>query len=569
MSPMNGWTRTNATSAFRHVAGAMLLVLPWQATPPAVTDDSDPPARAARISYLSGDVSFQASGASDWSAATLNYSVTSGDRLVAGAAGRVELEVGSLSARLGEGADVTVATLDDHFTQFALSQGALRVSVYQMLPQDSVEIDTPNGALTILAAGKYRVDILPNERGTVVRVDEGLVELSGPGIARQLRAGSVARLTGTDPISLAPVAISPPDGFDQFSAERDRRATASPSVQYVGRDMPGAADLDEHGRWQQDAVYGPVWYPVRVPMGWVPYRYGHWAWIEPWGWVWVDDEAWGFAPFHYGRWVYVRSVWGWVPGPIVPRPWYAPALVVFVDGSHFSVGIGFQAWFPLGPREPYFPWYHHGERYLRSVNATNMRGVTDIEVILRERNLDHRTYVHRGAGITAVPGAVFRGGEPVGRQAVHVRPEEVGRAGIAAHPSVRPDERAAAGGRAAARPPAMPRRPIISAPPTRPEAPAREPKRVVPQSAVPGATRPLIVRHLPPAENPPIATRRDAMQADPGRPLEPQQMKNLRAGQPAGPPRDRENPAHPPKAEPKDTRKAEPKDAAKPPPKKP
>src|SRR5256885_3839541 len=43
---------------------------------------------------------------------------------------------------------------------------------------------------------------------------------------------------------------------------------------------------------------------------------------------WVDDAPWGFAPFHYGRWTIVGGSWGWVPGPIRVRPWYAPALVV-------------------------------------------------------------------------------------------------------------------------------------------------------------------------------------------------------------------------------------------------
>ena len=27
----------------------------------------------------------------------------------------------------------------------------------------------------------------------------------------------------------------------------------------------------------------------------------------PWGWTWVDDAPWGFAPFHYGRWVNCAS----------------------------------------------------------------------------------------------------------------------------------------------------------------------------------------------------------------------------------------------------------------------
>src|SRR5437879_11163840 len=112
------------------------------------------------------------------------------------------------------------------------------------------------------------------------------------------------------------------------------RAEAS---NYVSQEMTGYEDLDDYGRWRYVSDYGPVWIPASIPVGWAPYRYGHWVWIRPWGWTWVDDEPWGFAPFHYGRWAYVENGWCWVPGPVVVRPVYAPALVVFVgDQGRFG-----------------------------------------------------------------------------------------------------------------------------------------------------------------------------------------------------------------------------------------
>src|SRR5207249_2027001 len=44
--------------------------------------------------------------------------------------------------------------------------------------------------------------------------------------------------------------------------------------------------------------------------------------------TWVDTAPWGWAPYHYGRWVFVDGFWAWAPGPIVHRAVYAPALVV-------------------------------------------------------------------------------------------------------------------------------------------------------------------------------------------------------------------------------------------------
>ena len=100
----------------------------------------------------------------------------------------------------------------------------------------------------------------------------------------------------------------------------------------------------------------------------------NWSWIDPWGWTWVDNESWGFAPSHYGRWAYVGSRWGWVPGPRHVRPIYAPALVAFVGGGGFNVGIsvgGPVGWFPLGPRDVYVPWYRGSRNYFNNINVHN------------------------------------------------------------------------------------------------------------------------------------------------------------------------------------------------------
>ena len=93
----------------------------------------------------------------------------------------------------------------------------------------------------------------------------------------------------------------------------NRREQQARSVQYVSREMVGYEDLDDFGVWRPVPEYGVVWFPSSVPLGWAPYRFGHWIWVEPWGWTWVDDMPWGFAPFHYGRWAFVQGAWVWVP----------------------------------------------------------------------------------------------------------------------------------------------------------------------------------------------------------------------------------------------------------------
>ena len=55
---------------------------------------NDPPARVARIQYISGEVSMQPGGVNDWVAASLNRPLTSSDRVWSDKDSRVELNVG-------------------------------------------------------------------------------------------------------------------------------------------------------------------------------------------------------------------------------------------------------------------------------------------------------------------------------------------------------------------------------------------------------------------------------------------------------------------------------------------
>lgn len=507
----------------------------------------NPPGRMARIGFLSGSVSFQPSGDTAWSAATLNYPMTLGDRVYVDRGARAELQVGTVVVRAADLTDLTLTDLSDQFLQLGLTQGTIRVSVYQLDPGDSVEVDTPHGALTLLAAGEYRIDAPPAGDAIVVSVTKGSLQWTAGGVSQALESGQALRVSGINPIQVASVAPPAPDGFDQWSADRDGRMASSASAKYVSRDIPGYDDLDGAGRWRVEVGYGPVWYPAAVPVGWVPYRYGHWVWIEPWGWTWVEHERWGYAPFHYGRWLYLRGAWGWLPGPAAVRPYYAPALVVFVDGSSF----GAQGWFPLGPGEPYYPWYHHDNAYQRRVNVTNIRNVTNVTQVTDVTYINRIQYRNRVPGMTAVPTSGFQGRGPIAGRALGEPAQRFATAPIVPHPIVRPGASAAAGGFPEPRPSTGRRPTWNTAPPPRP-APVPAPnqplvvRRAVPAApAAPPAAPVLITRRAPPPQNVPFPERQKAMQPDNGRPLEPHQIDSLRAGRPAGTPRDAEYPPHP------------------------
>ena len=541
-------TRTNTCRVCCMLA---LFVLPWLVGASLYADEGDPPARAARLSVMQGNVSFQPSGEDQWSQATLNYTLTTGDRLYTDQGARAEVEIGPVTVRMSEGTDLTLANLNDQAVQLGLGQGAIRVSVYAVPEGSTLEIDTPNGALLPQGPGSYRVDVDPNY-GTRVSVTRGSLEITGGGTEQRLDARQAVELTGTGPIQVNPVDFPGRDGFDQWSDSRDARIRSFASRRYVSPNIPGAEDLDGYGRWDTVSDYGPVWYPSGVAAGWVPYRYGHWAWVEPWGWTWVEDEPWGFCPFHYGRWAFIGSAWGWVPGPVVVAPVYAPALVAFVGGGGFSVGVnlggvGVAAWFPLGPREAFVPWYHYSGNYIRQVNVTNIRNVTNITNITNITNVNNIHYQYRTVATTAVSAEAFRSGQPVARQVVHIAPEQLARAQVVAHPNVAPVKTAAFGGR-----PPVPTPPVRTPPvrnarmtaplqgarPGQPQSPGQTITRGTPPPASAPAGRPSFT--TPPAERtaPPPATA--------SRPSTPPPTSSAPAGRPSYTPPPAERTAPPP-----------------------
>src|SRR5262245_13663665 len=61
----------------------------------AFGDADDPPARVARLNYMSGSVSFRPGTVEDWAEATLNYPMTTGDHLWSDENSSAEMHVGS------------------------------------------------------------------------------------------------------------------------------------------------------------------------------------------------------------------------------------------------------------------------------------------------------------------------------------------------------------------------------------------------------------------------------------------------------------------------------------------
>src|SRR3989442_10321922 len=472
------------------IALAVALFAPQRA---AADDDDDPPSRVARLSYAHGTVSFNPGGTDDWVSAVVNRPITSGDKLWTDNDARAELHLGSAAIRLSSNTGFSFLNLDDRMAQIRLTEGTINVRVRRLEQDETFEIDTPNLAFSILRPGNYKINV--NEAGdaTVVVVRDGEGEVTGGGSAYAMHPRETGTFAGIDQLDADIQRFDNDDDFDRWSRDRDRREDRSQSSRYVSSDVIGYEDLDDNGGWRPTQEYGTVWFPHTTIVGWAPYRYGHWVWISPWGWTWVDDASWGFAPFHYGRWVTVGGVWGWVPcapravvGVAYVRPVYAPALVAWVGGPHFSVGIGIGggggvgvAWFPLGPREVYVPSYRVSRTYVTNVNVSNTT-VNNTVVnnyynnVVVNKNVTDIKYVNQTApnGVTATSQQNFTSAQPVGRNMMRVDRREVESAQVnPTTPTVAPQQRSVigAGAQVAARPPArFQERPVVAKTPPPP-----------------------------------------------------------------------------------------------------
>ena len=487
----------------------------------------DPPGRVARLNFSQGSISFRPAGEDDWVAGVPNRPMVSGDDLWADEDSRAEVHVGSAAIRLGAKTGITFLTLDDHTTQIRLAEGSLIVRVRHVDDDDSYEIDTPNIAFSLLQPGEYRVDVSEDGSQSITTVWHGRGRVTGGGFNYTVVANQSATFTGSDHLDYEVAQLPDRDDLDTWAFERDDREDRADSANYVSREMTGYEDLDEYGDWSYVAGYGPCWRPRAVVIGWAPYRFGHWAFIGPWGWTWVEDEPWGFAPFHYGRWAFVGAGWFWVPGPVVVRPIWAPALVAFVGGGpgfRFSAGVGV-GWFPLAPGEVYLPGYRVSRAYVNNVNLTNtMVSVTKVTnvyntvIVNRSTTVNRITYVNQRVnnGVTVVSHDAFVNARPVAQNVMRVDSRELAAAPVSHVVAAEPIHASVTGaGRpVSVRPPAV----VISRPVVAVRTPPPLPRPIEQRQAQAGGrlNQQALVRPMGAAQSAPVnAAARSASTATP------------------------------------------------------
>ena len=154
---------------------------------------ADPPTRVARLSYVSGAVSFSPAGDDQWAQAALNRPLVTGDRVWSDAGGRGELAFDNGALWLGAATSLVVSNMDDSTAQFELQQGVLDLRVRQ-LPQGAVvEVDTPNLAFQVTRPGRYRLVVDPQNGTTSVIVKSGAAAVYGEQASYAIAGGESYR----------------------------------------------------------------------------------------------------------------------------------------------------------------------------------------------------------------------------------------------------------------------------------------------------------------------------------------------------------------------------------------
>lgn len=381
---------------------------------PLIAAEDDPPGRVGRVSLANEGVELRVGDSLASGRETLNWPLTTGARLNTASGARSEARIGSITLHLDGETSLEFVELSDERIWLRLNRGSILLWIQNPEQAADMALDTPEGRLRLDAPGSYRADVAGGT--TAFSVYSGAARIEDRGLA--IRPGDrVLLLGGVERNYLLGLAGN--DDFRQWALAREQ-SNARGGNRYVSPDMTGYEELERYGRWQDTSEFGPVWFPQGMPAGWAPYRWGHWVWVAPWGWTWIDQSPWGFAPFHYGRWALIGGNWAWLPGAYTARPVYAPALVAWLGQPGWTVSFSFGSapavgWFPLGPREIYYPHYRSSLRHVRNVNAHHVPNAPRIVTVTPPRDGPRHIHRDRHEAVTIVPEKTVLSGSPVHR----------------------------------------------------------------------------------------------------------------------------------------------------------
>ena len=318
---------------FRPAAGFLGLALFLAAAFAAVcAQQPDPNVRAARLSFVEGDVQLSQGSQVLANPALVNTPLFEGTEITTKEDGRAELQFDDGSvARISPNSSLKIAALrqDGGATKAELKLES-GLAYFELQGDTSAGQTTARFGDSVVTSSGFTVlrislDNLPGE----LAVFSGNAHLErGNALSMDLHGGESVALNATDPNLYNLSETIEPDSWDAWNADRDQElnsqeaARTAASGSSINSNNPAWGDLDANGNWYNVPGQGYVWSPNAASSGdWDPYGCGNWVWTPQFGYVWVSCEQWGYLPYTSGNWNYYDGFgWGWAPG--FGYPWW-------------------------------------------------------------------------------------------------------------------------------------------------------------------------------------------------------------------------------------------------------
>ncbi|QKV58402.1 MAG: hypothetical protein HT580_15450 [Dechloromonas sp.] len=380
----------------------------------------DPPGRVGRLSQIQGDVIFRSDRQDPGSPATINWPVSSGAIIDTERRSRAEVWVGSTAYRLDSNSRAEFVTVNDQIVDLLLANGTLAVTIRDRDQADDLQIVTPGGRVRFPGPGRFRIEVWPDR--TSLAAQSGSAEILTGERPLTVRPGEMATLDerGLLGIDTAPYG----DDFDAWVSAQDNRERSNAARRHVSPYMTGYQDLDAYGDWSSSPDYGTVWYPRAVASDWAPYRDGRWAWVEPWGWTWIDAAP-GVRAFPLRTLGADWRALGLGTGQLCGTPRLCagtgrlgrrsrlepPYRIRLHPGSRLV---------PAGTARGHVPAYRTSPTYVRQINVTHVHNHAYIDRALRPEYRPKYAYQGHPHAVTVVPANTLREGKTIDNR--NIRP---------------------------------------------------------------------------------------------------------------------------------------------------
>jgi hypothetical protein len=294
--------------------------------------ETNPDVRAARLSYVQGNVQISQGNQLLANPAPVNTPLFEGTVVSTKENGQAEIQFddGTI-ARISPNSSLKISVLrqqdDSANEEVEVRSGLAYLELQGNNPKSQATARFGESSVTANGFTILRID-MDNPPGELA-VFSGNAHLErGNALSLDLRGGESVTLNSSDPNQYNLAETIEPNSWDAWNADRGQELTTQQSAKTAASEAqpnssnPAWDELDANGNWYNVPGQGYVWSPNEAASSdWQPYGCGSWVWNPRYGYVWASCDSWGYMPYNSGSWDYYDGFgWGWAPG--FGYPWW-------------------------------------------------------------------------------------------------------------------------------------------------------------------------------------------------------------------------------------------------------